>query len=171
MSNEPSWYLLTAMPGHEEKGQEAMVRRARSLGFEDSILDVRIPVQEEESFSGGKRRVVKRKLFPGYILIQMRMSPGAWDAVVRTPGIRALTPGPPVPLAQAEVERMLASASVTAGPRLEVGQKVRIVEGPLSGFEGSVLEAGEKVRVAVEMMGRTNEVELDPGWIRTAEQA
>lgn len=159
--------------GYENKVKSNLEQRVRHMDMSDRIREVVIPTEEEIEIRDGQRRTVQRKLFPGYILIHMVMDDEAWHAVRQTPGVTGFAGANmdersrPAPLPDEEVARILRQMHADA-PRInigfEVGQSVRVTDGPFIDFVGTVdeinLDKG-KVRVMVSMFGRETPVELD----------
>jgi transcriptional antiterminator NusG len=174
------WYAIHTYVGHEEKVKENIQNRARSLGIEDSIYQVVVPTEETvEHARGGKKEVVRRKLFPGYIFVQMDLGDNpeepneAWEVVRYTPGVTGFvgTATHAVPLSQEEEARMLTTLGITGSRetpkvriRFNVGDMVQVTAGPFSDFNGVVSETNPergKVKVLVSIFGRETPVELD----------
>ncbi len=178
------WYAVHTYVGYEDKVKANIEKRAKALGMEDKIYQVLIPTEEiVEHREGGKKEIVKRKLFPGYVFVQMDLGdnpeePGeAWEVVRNTPGVTGVVGVTergkyrPVPLTPDEVERILQAAGVAGekeGPKPEVtfkeGDVVRVVSGPFADFTGVVSEIHperNKVKVLVSIFGRETPVELD----------
>lgn len=164
-----AWYVVHTYSGYENKVKQNLEQRIRSLGVADSIFGVLVPTEEEIEIRDGQRRTVQRKIFPGYILVQMLLSDETWHVVRHTPGVTGFV-GPaskPVPLPEHEVQAILKQMEAEA-PKIRVefsvGQAVRIVDGPFADFEGVVDEINQekgKVRVLVSFFGRETPIELD----------
>jgi transcriptional antiterminator NusG len=163
------WYVVHTYSGYENKVKQNLEQRIRSLGVADSIFRVLVPTEEEIEIRDGQRRTVQRKIFPGYILVQMLLSDETWHVVRHTPGVTGFVgPGSkPVPLPEHEVQAILKQMEAEA-PKIRVefsvGQAVRIVDGPFADFEGVVDEINQekgKVRVLVSFFGRETPIELD----------
>ena len=174
------WYAVHTYVGHEEKVRENVMSRARSLGIADNIYQVVVPTEETvEHAGGGKKEVIKRKLFPGYIFVQMNMGDNpdepneAWETVRYTPGVTGFvgTATRAVPLTMEEEARMLGSLGITGNlekPKVKitfsVGDMVQVTSGPFSDFTGVVSNLDPdkgKVKVLVSIFGRETPVELD----------
>ena len=174
------WYAVHTYVGHEEKVRENVMSRARSLGIADNIYQVVVPTEETvEHAGGGKKEVIKRKLFPGYIFVQMNMGDNpdepneAWETVRYTPGVTGFvgTATRAVPLTMEEEARMLGSLGITGSlekPKVKitfsVGDMVQVTSGPFSDFTGVVSNLDPdkgKVKVLVSIFGRETPVELD----------
>jgi transcriptional antiterminator NusG len=149
--------------------------RIQSLDMQDRILQVLVPTEEEVVFKEGKRRSERRKLFPGYILVQMSMDDESWYAVRNTPGVTGFVSSEdesdkrpkPVPLEDKQIEDILSQVELDTNRvkiGLERGETVRITEGPFVDFIGGISDIDEgkgKVRVLVSFFGRETPVELD----------
>jgi transcriptional antiterminator NusG len=174
------WYAVHTYVGHEEKVKENILSRARSLGILDNIYQVVVPTEESvEHAGGGKKEVIKRKLFPGYIFVQMDMGENpdepneAWEVVRYTPGVTGFvgTATRAVPLSREEEERMLGSLGIMGSkekPKIKItfniGDMVQVTSGPFSDFTGVVSDLDVdkgKVKVLVSIFGRETPVELD----------
>jgi len=166
---EARWYVVHTYSGYENKVRQNLEQRIRSLGVGDKIFGVIVPTEDEIEIRDGQRRTVRRKIFPGYILVQMILSDETWHVVRQTPGVTGFVgPGSnPVPLPEHEVQGILKQMEAEA-PKIRVeftvGQAVRISDGPFSDFEGVVDEINQekgKVRVLVSFFGRETPIELD----------
>ncbi len=172
---ETRWYIVHTYSGQEDRVRKNLELRIESTDAKDKIFKVVVPTEEEVEIKEGKRRSVHRKIFPGYILIQMKMDDHSWRTVRETPGVTGFVSAEdererrpkPVPLEPREVEQIL-SRMEEPSPRIKVGlaagQMVRITGGPFAEFIGSVDAVDEdkgKVRVLVSFFGRETPVELD----------
>ena len=171
----PRWYIVHTYSGQEDLVKKNLDLRIQNLDMQDRILEVLVPTEDEVIFKDGKRRSERKKLFPGYILVQMTMDDESWYAVRNTPGVTGFVSTEdesdkrpkPVPLEDKQVEDIL--KQVEAGPtRVKIGlargETVRITEGPFVDFIGAVNDVDEgkgKVRVLVSFFGRETPVELD----------
>ncbi len=171
-----AWYVIHTYSGYENKVKTNLEHRIQTMDAKDLIFQVVVPTEDEIEIRDGQRRTVARKIFPGYVLVQMIElreddieSSRAWFVVRNTPGVTGFVGSgtKPVPLEPAEVKRILRQMRVEA-PKVKVGfivgQNVRIVDGPFQDFVGQVddinLEKG-KVKVLVSFFGRETPVELD----------
>ncbi len=170
------WYVIHTYSGHENKVKTNLEHRTASMDAEDLIFQVVVPTEDEIEIRDGQRRTVARKIFPGYILVQMvelleenADSTRAWFVVRNTPGVTGFVGSGtrPVPLEKEEVRRILHQMRVEE-PKIKVGftvgQSVRIVDGPFRDFAGLVDEINVdkgKVKVLVSFFGRETPVELD----------
>ncbi len=167
--DEKRWYVIHTYSGYENRVKTNLEHRIKSMNAEDKIFQVIIPTEDEIEVKDGQRRTVARKVFPGYVLVQMKMTPDSWDVVRNTPGVTGFvgTGSKPVPLEEEEVKKILRQMEAET-PRIKVGftqgQKVRITDGPFADFVGIVdeinLQKG-KVKVLVSFFGRETPVELD----------
>ena len=164
-----NWYVIHCYSGYENKVRHNLEQRIESMGMKDRIFDVIVPTEEEIEVKDGKRRTVERRVFPGYILVQMYMSEDSWYVVRNTPGVTGFVGmgNTPTPLRPEEVQQILKRMEAEA-PKIKVtykpGQKVRIIDGPFNEFVGTVAEIDmdrAKVRVMVSFFGRETPVELD----------
>jgi transcriptional antiterminator NusG len=158
------WYVIHCYSGYEKKVKHNLEQRIESMNMQDMIFQVIVPTEEEIEVRDGKRRTVERRVFPGYVLVQMVMTDESWYVVRNTPGVTQIID---TPLRPEEMQSILKRMEDGA-PKIKVtfrpGQKVRIVDGPFVDFIGSVddvnMEKG-KVRVLVSFFGRETPVELD----------
>ena len=172
---EPRWYIVHTYSGQEDVVEKNLKLRIQSLDMQDRILQVLVPTEEEVIFKEGKRRSERRKLFPGYILVQMSMDDESWYAVRNTPGVTGFVSSEdesdkrpkPVPLEEKQIQdilRQVESEATRVKIGLERGETVRITEGPFADFIGGINDIDEgkgKVRVLVSFFGRETPVELD----------
>lgn len=164
-----NWFVIHCYSGYENKVRHNLEQRIESMGMKGKIFDVVVPTEEEIEVKDGKRRTVERRVFPGYLLVQMIMSEDSWYVVRNTPGVTGFVGmgNVPTPLRPEEVAQILRRMEAEA-PKVKVtfkpGQKVRIVDGPFNDFIGTVSEIDmdrTKVRVMVSFFGRETPVELD----------
>lgn len=163
------WYVVHCYSGYENKVRHNLEQRIETMGMKSKIFDVVVPTEEEIEVKDGKRRTVERRVFPGYILVQMQMDEDSWYVVRNTPGVTGFVGmgNDPTPLRQEEVAQIVKRMEAEA-PRIKVtyktGQKVRIIDGPFNDFIGTVSDIDmerAKVRVMVSFFGRETPVELD----------
>jgi transcriptional antiterminator NusG len=163
------WYVVHCYSGYENKVRRAIEQRTETMGMKDRIFDVLIPTEEEMEVKDGKRRKVERRVFPGYILVQMKMDEDSWYVVRNTPGVTGFVGmgNDPTPLRPEEVRKIMnrmESEEPNYKVDFKVGEKVRITGGPFNDFIGSVAAIDmdkQKVRVMVDFFGRETPVELD----------
>jgi transcriptional antiterminator NusG len=164
-----AWYVIHCYSGYENKVRHNLEQRIESMGMKDKIFDVVVPTEEEIEVKEGKRRTVERRVFPGYILVNLLLSEESWYVVRNTPGVTGFVGmgNTPTPLRPEEVAQIIKRMEAEA-PRIKVtfksGERVRIVDGPFNDFRGTVSEIDmerAKVRVMVNFFGRETPVELD----------
>ena len=164
-----SWYVVHCYSGYENKVKHNLEQRIDTMQMQDQIFQVVVPTEDEIEVRDGKRRVVERRVFPGYILVQMILSDDSWYVVRNTPGVTGFVGmgNEPTPLRTEEVQAIMKRMEAEA-PKIKVtfksGQKVRIIDGPFNEFIGVVDEIDmerAKVRVLVSFFGRETPVELD----------
>jgi len=168
-SNDKLWYVVHCYSGYEKKVCHAIEQRIETMGMRDKIFDVIVPTQEEIEVKEGKRKTVEKRVFPGYILVEMKMDEDSWYVVRNTPGVTGFVGmgNDPTPLRPEEVKQIMDRMSDEA-PKVKVsfkvGQRVRIISGPFNDFPGTVAAIDpdkSKVRVMVNFFGRDTPVELD----------
>lgn len=167
--DDRQWYVVHCYSGYENKVRHNLEQRIETMDMKGKIFDVVVPTEEEIEVRNGKRRTVERRVFPGYILVQMIMDEDSWYVVRNTPGVTGFVGmgNDPTPLRPEEVSQIVKRMEAEA-PRIkvtfDVGQKVRIIDGPFNDFIGTVddidMDKG-KVRVMVSFFGRDTPVELD----------
>jgi transcription termination/antitermination protein NusG len=168
-STEKLWYVVHCYSGYEKKVCHAIEQRIETMGMRDKIFDVIVPTQEEIEVKEGKRKTVEKRVFPGYILVEMKMDEDSWYVVRNTPGVTGFVGmgNDPTPLRQEEVKQIMdrmADEAPKVKVSFKVGQRVRIVSGPFNDFPGMVAAIDpdkSKVRVMVNFFGRDTPVELD----------
>jgi transcriptional antiterminator NusG len=163
------WYVIHTYSGYENKVKQNLLHRIETMEMQDQIFRVIVPTEEEIEIKNGQRRTVQKKVFPGYVLVQMRMTDDSWYVVRNTPGVTSFVGhgNRPTPLEDSEVKAILKQMEEEA-PKVrvsyQVGQAVKITDGPFTDFEGVVdaidHERG-RVRVLVSFFGREAPVELD----------
>ena len=167
--SEAAWYVVHCYSGYEKKVRHNLEQRIETMGMKDLIFDVIIPTQEEIEIKDGKSRSVEKHIFPGYVLVNMRLTEESWYVVRNTPGVTGFVGmgNEPTPLRPDEVKQILHRMESDA-PQIKVnfrvGEKVRIVDGPFAEFHGTVSDIDvdrSKVRVMVNFFGRDTPVELD----------
>lgn len=167
--NGKEWYVIHTYSGYEERVKKNLEQRVKFMDSGDEVFQVVIPTEEEVEIRGGQRRTVAKKILPGYILVQMRMSDQSWNIVRNTPGVTGFvgSGGKPIPLQGEEVEQILKQMRAET-PKVKVGfrqgQSVRVTDGPFTDFVGIVDEIGTekgKVKVLLSLFGRETPVELD----------
>lgn len=166
---EAKWYVVHTYSGHERKVIDALKQRIEALGLKDKIQELFIPTQEKVVIDSGKKKTVRERLFPGYVMVKMVLSDETWGVVRNTAGVTGFVGAGarPTPLPQHEVDAILKFSRMEA-PKFElkfkVGETVKVIDGPFKDFLGKVDEIDEdkgKVRVLVSVFGRETPVELD----------
>jgi transcriptional antiterminator NusG len=167
--DDRQWYVIHCYSGREQKVKQKLEGRIRSLGMEDRIFQVVVPTEDEMELRKGERRTVERRIFPGYLLVQMILDDDSWYAVQDTPGVIGFVGmgDKPTPLRPTEVDAIMERMEAEA-PKIKVtfdtGEKVRIIDGPFDGFIGMVDSIDMEratVHVMVSFFGRETPVELD----------
>ncbi len=168
------WYVIHTYSGYENKVKANLERRVESMNMGDQIFQVIVPMEDALEVKDGKQRVVKKKVFPGYVLVEMTMTDDSWYVVRNTPGVTGFVGSEPRPIPLLEEEMKLITGEIKRegrGPRihLDVGQSVEVTDGPFAGFTGvvdDVYHDRAKVKVIVSMFGRDTPMELDFTQIR-----
>ncbi len=163
------WYVVHCYSGYENKVRHSIEQRIETMGMQDKIFDVVVPTEEEIEIKDGKRRTVERRVFPGYILVQLIMDEDSWFVVRNTPGVTGFVGmgNDPTPLRADEVAKIMnrmEAEAPTVKFNFQPGEKVRIRSGPFNDFIGTVDEIDierAKVKVLVSFFGRETPVELD----------
>lgn len=164
---ERKWYMVATYTGQENKVKERLDMRIEKMNMGHKIFNTLVPTEAVMETKGGKRTVTQRKVFPGYVLVEMEFDEESWYVVRHTPGVTGFVGGSkPTPLSDAEVKKILEKIK-TEKPRpkydFEVGETVRIISGPLTDFYGTVIEANpdhQKLKVLVTIFERETPVEL-----------
>jgi transcriptional antiterminator NusG len=168
------WFVVHTQSGYEKKVKQNLEARIQSMNAEDAVYEVVIPMEEYVDLRNGKRVVAQRKMFPGYLLVRSTLDETSWQVVRNTPGVTGFVGqgNKPSPLKRKDVESFLmpkggeAEVATRSKPRLEyeVGETVRVKEGPFADFSGEVIEINEdqlKLKVLVNIFGRETPVELE----------
>lgn len=167
-----AWFVIHSYSGYENKVKANLTTRISSMHMEDSIFDVVIPMEDVVEIKGGRKVTVPRKQFPGYLLVRMYLDDDSWGVVRNTPGVTGFVGSgtKPTPLSRREVERILGvrkdeeKKAPRFKPDWEVGETVRVIEGPFADFNGIIEDINldqSKVRVLVDIFGRETPVELN----------
>jgi len=165
------WYVVHTYAGYENKVKTNLESRIHTMQMEEKIFDVHIPMEDVMEIKGGKKQVVQRKVFPGYLLVKMIYDNDSWYVVRNTPGVTGFvaagTGSKPTPLSRREVEKILAVKKQEVKPTFrlgfEEGDVVRIIEGPFADFNGTISEINldqSKLKVLVNIFDRETPVEL-----------
>lgn len=163
------WYAIHTYSGYEENVAESIRQRAASLDIADKIYQVLVPKEKMIEIKNGKRKVVEKRIFQGYVLVQMKMSEDAWYIVRNTPNVTGFvgTGTEPTPVSQDEMEKIMKRMGKEEPKHkidFSMGEVVSITDGPFKGFDGSISEIDQqkgKLKVLVNMFGRETPVELD----------
>ncbi|RIK42606.1 MAG: transcription termination/antitermination protein NusG [Chloroflexi bacterium] len=167
---EADWYVIHTYSGYENKVRQNLLARIESMDVADRIFEIIVPTQDEIEIKGGQRHTVQRKVFPGYVLVKMKMDDESWYVVRNTPGVTSFVgmAQRPTPLDESEVQSIIKGMAAEA-PRvkltLSIGDPVRIIDGPFADFRGTIDEISHdrgKIKVLVSFFGREVPVELDP---------
>ena len=164
-----NWYVLHTYSGYEDAVARNLKQRIESLDMQDKIFSVLVPKEKKIRIKNGKRRTIEEKIYPGYVLVEMVVTDDSWYVVRNTPRVTGFVGSgtTPTPLSNKEVEELFKRMGVKE-PKykldVEVGDVVRIIDGPFKEFEGKVEEVDEakgKIKILVSMFGRETPVELD----------
>lgn len=169
---EKNWYAVHTYSGYENKVKTNLEKRVESMGMQDKIFRVMVPEEEEVDFKNGKKKVVKRKVFPGYVLVELIMTDDSWYVVRNTPGVTGFVgsagsgskPTPLLPEEAAVILKRMGMDEKMAEVDFELKESVKVKEGPFANFAGIIEEMDldkRKVKVLVNMFGRETPVELD----------
>ncbi|TAN82343.1 MAG: transcription termination/antitermination protein NusG [Gallionella sp.] len=171
-----NWYVVHTYSQFEKSVQRALTERIQREGMQDKFGQILVPVEEVVELKSGQKSISERKFFPGYVLVEMEMTDESWHLVKSTPKVTGFLGGSamkPTPISEKEVQRIM--QQMQAGvekPRpkvlFEVGESVRVKEGPFTDFNGMVEDVNydkNKIRVAVTIFGRSTPVELDFGQV------
>ncbi len=164
------WFVVHTYSGYENKIKVDLAKRVESMNMQDKIFHVIIPEEQEVEFKGGKKKITTKRVFPGYVIVNMIMDDESWYVVHHTPGVTGFVGSgtKPIPLQDEEITKILRRMGlVEQKPRIidiEVGENIRVKNGPFENFEGTVKELlpdRGKIRVSISMFGRETPVELD----------
>ena len=171
MESEKKWYVIHTYSGYENKVMATLERKVKSMGLENVINRILVPMEEEiDVGKDGKKRAVKRKVFPGYVLVEMEVNDRSWYVVRNTPGVTGFVGSAtkPIPLEPEEVKSILKSQNLDTEPKphisVEVGEQVRITSGPFENFIATITEINEEkgtLKGLIDMFGRETPVEVD----------
>ncbi len=173
------WYVVHAYSGYEKTVQRALLERIERAGMQDKFGQILVPVEEVVEMKSGQKAISERKFFPGYVLVQMELTDETWHLVKSTPKVSGFLGGTalkPTPISEKEVNNILQQIQEGVEkpkPKVlfEVGEAVRVNEGPFSDFHGTVEDVNydkSKLRVSVLIFGRSTPVELDFGQVEKA---
>jgi len=173
------WYVVHAYSGFEKSVARNLVERIERAGMKDRFGEILVPVEEVVEMKGGQKKTAERKFFPGYVLVQMEMDDDTWHLVKSTPKVTGFVGGTatkPAPISEKEVQSILdqmREGVEKPKPKIlfEVGEVVRVIDGPFTDFNGNVEEVNydkSKLRVSVMIFGRATPVELGFGQVEKA---
>ncbi|MDO5328655.1 MAG: transcription termination/antitermination protein NusG [Coriobacteriia bacterium] len=165
------WYVLNTYSGYEQQVMNNLEARIETMGLQDNVFKIKIPTERVAEIKEGGERIEKdKKVLPGYILVQMELDDRSWAAVRNTPGVTSFvgSGGKPAPLTRDEYNKIMHRTSTKGGvsktaTSFEIGQTVKVVNGPLADFDGTITEINAeagKVKVLVSILGRETPVEL-----------
>jgi transcription termination/antitermination protein NusG len=163
------WYTIHTYAGYEEKVADSILQRINSVDMADKIFDVLVPKEKQIEIKNGKRKVVEKKIFQGYVLVEMKLSEDAWFIIRNTPGVTGFvgSGADPTPVPERDIIRIKKRMGVVDPKHhidFSVGEVVNIIDGPFKGFDGAINEIDPtkgKIKVLVSMFGRDTPVELD----------
>ncbi|MFA6492975.1 MAG: transcription termination/antitermination protein NusG [Patescibacteria group bacterium] len=168
-TGERGWYVIHTYSGYEEQVAENLKQRVESLSMEDKIFQVLVPKEKQIEIKNGHRKTIEKRIFPGYVLVEMIVTDDSWYIVRNTPNVTGFIGMKvrPTPMSKEEIERIQKRMGVEE-PKYKIefkaGDLVRINDGPLKGFEGKVTDIDDdkgKIKVLVSMFGRETPVSLD----------
>jgi len=166
---EKRWYVVHTYSGHEAKVKSNLLRRVESMGMENSIFQVEVPEERVVEIKDGKKIERPKKIFPGYVLVEMILDDDSWHAVRNTPGVTSFVgaSSKPIPLMNREVKKIL-KRSMSGKTRvqidLKIGDHIKVISGPFTDFSGDIIEINPergKLKVSVSIFGRPTPVELE----------
>ena len=163
-----NWFVIKTYSGHENKVRLNLMQRIKSMNQEHSVKEIVVPTEQIVETKNGQKVQTEKRVFPGYVLVNMNMTDDSWALVKNTPGVTGFvgSANKPVPLSGKEVDRILHTSTVEkpkAVAQFSVGEMVRVTSGPLSDFNGEIAEISEdqsKLKVLVNIFGRETPVEL-----------
>ncbi len=163
------WYAIHTYSGYEEKVAESIRQRTESLDMKDKIIQVLVPKEKMIEVKNGKRKVVEKRIFQGYVLVQVKMTEDAWYIVRNTPSVTGFvgSGSEPTPISIEEIDKIMKRMGRDEPKHkidYKIGEVVNIIDGPFKGFDGSVSDVDQtkgKLKVLVNMFGRETPVELD----------
>ena len=170
MESEKNWYVIHTYSGYEKKVKDNLERKVRSMGLENVIERILVPEEDEIDVKDGRKRTVRRKIYPGYVFVEMEVNDRSWYVVRNTPGVTGFVGSAtkPVPLEPQEVRRILTSQGIEKEVRpqisVEIGEQVRIISGPFDNFYATITEINNEkgtLKGLIDMFGRETSVEVD----------
>lgn len=170
MESEKNWYVIHTYSGYEKKVKDNLERKVRSMGLENVIERILVPEEDEIDVKDGRKRTVRRKIYLGYVFVEMEVNDRSWYVVRNTPGVTGFVGSAtkPVPLEPQEVRRILKSQGIEKEVRpqisVEIGEQVRIISGPFDNFYATITEINNEkgtLKGLIDMFGRETSVEVD----------
>ncbi len=169
IEQERNWYVLHTYSGYEDAVAKNLKQRIESLGMEDKIFNVIVPKEKKIKIKNGKRKTVEEKIYPGYVLVEMIVTDASWYVVRNTPRVTGFLGAgtTPVPVSKEDIDELMKRMDIKEPEftiDFEVGDSVKITDGPFKGAEGKISEIDQekgKGKVMVNMFGRDTSVELD----------
>ena len=170
MESEKNWYVIHTYSGYEKKVKDNLERKVRSMGLENVIERILVPEEDEIDVKDGRKRTVRRKIYPGYVFVEMEVNDRSWYVVRNTPRVTGFVGSAtkPVPLEPQEVRRILKSQGIEKEVRpqisVEIGEQVRIISGPFDNFYATITEINNEkgtLKGLIDMFGRETSVEVD----------
>ena len=170
MESEKNWYVIHTYSGYEKKVKDNLERKVRSMGLENVIERILVPEEDEIDVKDGRKRTVRRTIYPGYVFVEMEVNARSWYVVRNTPGVTGFVGSAtkPVPLEPQEVRRILKSQGIEKEVRpqisVEIGEQVRIISGPFDNFYATITEINNEkgtLKGLIDMFGRETSVEVD----------
>ncbi len=165
------WYVLHVYSGFEKKVAESIMEKAEKNGLDQYIAEVMVPTQEVVEIKRNQRKTTEQNVYPGYVLVKMEMQDDAWHLVKSTPKVTGFLGAghKPSPITEKEAMRIAKAAeegtqSIAASMRFDIGESVKVIDGPFASFDGTVEEVDEaksRLKVSVSIFGRATPVELD----------
>ncbi|MEG6523908.1 transcription termination/antitermination protein NusG [Desulfotomaculum sp. 1211_IL3151] len=171
------WYVVHTYSGYENKVKANLERRIESMNMEDKIFRILVPMEDEVEIKNGKKKISKKKVFPGYVLVEMIMTDDSWYVVRNTPGVTGFvgSGSKPIPLNEDEAKAIIKQMGMEepkAKININLGENIRVTDGPFENFVGVIEEIYPdkgKVKVMVSMFGRETPIELDFAQIQKLE--
>jgi len=168
------WYAIHTYSGYEEKVAESIRQRINAVDMADKIFDVMVPKEKQIEIKNGKRKVVEKRIFQGYALVEMILTDETWYIVRNTPGVTGFVGAgtEPTPVSESEIQKIKRRMGVEEPKHnidFEIGEVISITDGPFKGFDGSIAEIDTqkgKVKVMTNMLGRDMPIELDALQVR-----
>ena len=168
------WYAIHTYSGYEEKVAESIRQRINAVDMADKIFDVMVPKEKQIEIKNGKRKVVEKRIFQGYALVEMILTDETWYIVRNTPGVTGFVGAgtEPTPVSESEIQKIKRRMGVEEPKHnidFEIGEVISITDGPFKGFDGSIAEIDAqkgKVKVMTNMLGRDMPIELDALQVR-----